>query len=413
MTETVLKILKELGIEEYNIYDEIRESVELFFVKRKLDLSRKKKVQEIRLRVYRTFDINGESYKGSSDVFIYPGMNESIIKKLAEEAYESARHVKNPVFELCACEKGEEYEAEMDLMESSLAMAEGLFSAKEDESAFINSAEIFSNKKTVRILTSMGTDVGFSKYNVQGEFVVQCKTAQGDVELYRDFDYDFPDVKALKEKCEDALIMVKDRVIAKKAPEDLSTYDIVLTDSNVGELISFYMARCNAAYVYPGYSPYHDGYEIQKDSVGEKINLTGIPKQPFSDEGVRMQETPIIENGIVKNIHGANAFLYYLGAKQLGTFSNYRLNNGTKSYEQLIEGKCIVVKNFSDFQIDAFDGHFGGEFRLAYLYENGVKTPITAGTVTGNLFKSQGTLVFSKEKYTDGNYSGPKAVRIG
>ena len=63
MTDNIIKILENLQIETYNIYDELRESVELFFIKRKLDLTRSKEVREIRVRVYRDFTENGEKMR--------------------------------------------------------------------------------------------------------------------------------------------------------------------------------------------------------------------------------------------------------------------------------------------------------------------------------------------------------------
>ncbi len=72
-----------------------------------------------------------------------------------------------------------------------------------------------------------------------------------------------------------------------------------------------------------------------------------------------------------------------------------------------------MVKSFSDFQVDEMDGYFGGEFRLAYLYEGGEKKILTGGTVSGNIFEAQKNLKFSAEKYGDALYEGPAAVRIG
>ena len=68
--------------------------------------------------------------------------------------------------------------------------------------------------------------------------------------------------------------------------------------------------------------------------------------------------------------------------------------------------------SFSDFQMDAFTGHFGGEIRLAYLYtDEGVKI-LTGGSINGSLPEKQGNLLFSTERYDTLTYTGPFAVKI-
>lgn len=418
MREKILSILKKTGIKEYNLYEETRESVELFFIKHGLDLSRSKCVEEIRLRIYRDFTENGKRYMGSSDVYIYPKMDEAELTELIAEAYKSAGYVRNPYFYLAEpVVNSENTETVDNLMDNAIKTSEALFKGEEisgTNNAFINSAEIFANKKTVRITTSNNTDVSYSEKSITGEFVVQCIQEDNDVELYQDFEYDVFDGQALTEKCKNALNSVKDRAVAVKTMEDFTDYPIILTDSYVGELLNFYMNKANAAYIYPGYSSYKRGEAIHayEDSEGEKLTLYGIPKSAFSDEGVKMERLMLIEDGTVKNIHGNLPFLSYLREKQTGVYTKKECTNGTATMEELCRGKYILVKNFSDFQIDAFDGHFGGEFRLAYLCEGDKVSIITGGTVTGNLIDAGNSLVFSKEKYRDGNYYGPAAVKI-
>ena len=162
MTENIIKILDKLQIETYNIYDELRESVELFFIKRKLDLTRSKEVRELRVRVYRDFTENGEKMRGSSDVYIYPGMDDMEIEGLILSAYDSALYVKNPYFELPYGEKNDIPGQDSELGVIAAKAAKALFAGEDGtKDAFINSAEIFSNKKTVRVITSKGCAVSY------------------------------------------------------------------------------------------------------------------------------------------------------------------------------------------------------------------------------------------------------------
>ena len=73
---------------------------------------------------------------------------------------------------------------------------------------------------------------------------------------------------------------------------------------------------------------------------------------------------------------------------------------------------CIWAVAFSDFQMDAFSGHFGGEIRLAYIIEDGKITPVTGGSINGNLIEAQQNMTFSTERFSSANYEGPYAVKF-
>lgn len=106
----------------------------------------------------------------------------------------------------------------MSLENAAHSMAEALFAADTGDKSFINSAELFVEKKTVRIINSEGVDCGYENYSVNGEFVVQCLEPV-DVELYQDFSYDELDTDSLKKLVADKLNTVVDRARADRAPE--------------------------------------------------------------------------------------------------------------------------------------------------------------------------------------------------
>ena len=70
----------------------------------------------------------------------------------------------------------------------------------------------------------------------------------------------------------------------------------------------------------------------------------------------------------------------------------------------------LEVLNFSDFQMNAYNGHFGGEIRLAYLYDGEKKIPVTGGSINGNILEAQKNLVFSSEMQVEKDFEGPLAV---
>lgn len=408
MVSEIVEILHELNIVDYNIYDEHRKAFEMYFVKHRLDMTRDKEVREIRLRVYRNFEENGTEYLGNSDVYLYPGMDGDEIRELIESAWESALYVKNPYYRLPEKVIDKNTEKVFDGCESVIEMAKALYSAEDEvKDAFINSAEFFGETRTVNIITGKGSDISYTSGKITGEFVVQCKK-ENDVELYADFSYYDMEKESIRNKCAKQLKLAVERESAKRSPADYSGYPIVLTDSYVKEFLKFYLMRSNAAYVYPGYSDYKEGYNIMSD-----ISIEGVPEYPYSAEGVKTVSRMIIEHGIVKNIHGNVMHLSYLNRPYIGMYENLHCVCNGEPMDRLLNGKYILVKNFSDFQMDPLTGDFGGEFRLAEISDGNGKRIVTGGTVTGNILKNADKIRYSGEYFKEGLYVGPSAVKIG
>lgn len=417
MINDILNILKSNKIDKYVLSDEIRESAELFYIKKKLDIARAKKVHEISLTVYHEFEKDDKHYLGSSLVFLSPNDSKEVWEKKILSAWELGAYVENPYFELPSGEKSDMQMVEtdlngMDLIDAAKGMAKALYSVDNEKDAFVNSSEFFATKKTVRILNSSGCDVSYIKYDVEGEFVVQSNTLGKDVELHLQFGYDTFDTDALRNKCLEALRSVRDRALAVPAPKDFSGIPIILCDGAVGEFLDFYLQRANAALIYPGYSPFCEGYEICKDCNKEKLNLTMVPDVPYSKDGVKMEKRVFVEDGFVKSLHGAATYSSYINIPQVGLFTKIECTNKTCSLEEMKKTPHLMIKSFSDFQVDAMDGYFGGEFRLGYLFDGEKETIITGGTISGNIFEAQKNLEFSVEQYRDAKYSGPAAVKV-
>lgn len=415
MKEMILKALASLHVDTYSITRTCRSSAELFFVRRKLDMRRMKEVTEYEVIVYRDFSQGDRRFLGSSSVQLFPGMEEQEVYSMLQGAYAAAGYVKNPWYPLYEGPQAPLSEMPSTLRGRSLEenarlMAEALFSADVREDAFINSAELFAEQQEVHLCTSAGTDVAYSKFSCNGEFVAQAGEPQ-DVEQYFSFRYEDLDTEALRDKAEKALTTVCDRAHATEYPR-AGVYDVVLSGEHVATLLSLYTGRSHASMLYPRYSDWEIGTGAQGDiTTGEALNLTLVPSAPYSADGIPMVERTLLQNGQVACIHGGNRFCRYMGVEPTGDYRRVRLDNGTVPFEEMKKGALYPV-SFSDFQMDAFSGYFGGEIRLAYLYtENGVELR-TGGSINGSLFDKQGQLTFSLEKYKDAGYEGPLAVRI-
>lgn len=415
MTEKILSALGKAGVGLYNIVDQITESAELFFIKKQEDMRRMKNVREITVTVFRDFDYDGKPMRGSSDVQIAPGMTEEEILKKIFVAYEAASYVMNPFFELASpCKDDVPFTGELSHLsceESARIMKDALFTPDNFTDAFINSAEIFSTKTSLRILSSTGSDISFSRACIRGEFVVQCLSEQ-DVEMYFDFEYDSPDTLSLSKLASDAITIVSDRASADKAPAQ-GEYNLILTEKHVRTILSCYLEKADAAMIYAKYSPYAVGMDAQGENVtGEKLNIVAVPDQPYSSDGIRLFERRILESGKVTDLVGSLRFCRYLGIEPKGRYRTIRVENGSLPFEEMKKRPYLMPVAFSDFQMDEMTGRFGGEIRLAYLFDGESVKTVTGGSVNGSLLEKQGNLTFSLERFSSLDYEGPYAMLI-
>ena len=414
MINKITGILSSEGIKKYLINKKEKSSSELFFIKKRLDLRRSTSITDYKVTVYRDEEKDGVKLRGSAAVDIFPTMSDEEIREKLKGAYFAAQFALNPFFELVSGDgKADDITLNIPYStdEAAKMMADALFSADNDDEAFINSAEVFAVKEKIRIVNSDGINASFERFNINGEFVTQCKTNE-DVELHYSFDYDKADEKAIAEKAAEGIKSAKDRSAAKRSLKS-GNYDIIISGKELTTVLSYYIDKSNSAYIYAKYSDYAAGTNVQGENIsGEGLNITCVATQPYSAEGIKMTDLNLIENGELKAIHGGNRFGQYLGIAPTGDYEKIRLDAGTESLEEMKKKPYLQAVKFSDFQMDFFTGHFGGEIRLAYLYDGEKVTKVTGGSINGIISEVHKHLVFSKEKYSDSNYEGPFALKI-
>lgn len=418
MITKIKEVLKENQITIYQITENNTECQELYFIRKRLDMRRETAVTGYTVTVYRDFEEGEECYRGASTVEISDGMTAGEISEKLKNAYFAAGFVKNgwyPLPQNTVSEGVEEKKTNLseDFKGAAMKVAESIFSEDTREDVFLNSLEIFSKKTTVHLVNSEGVDVAYRKYILKGEFVVQCPTPQ-DVETYESFSYDHFDADALKEKVRKVLKMTKDRAVASTAPA-AGEYRVILSGDQAAVLMDYYYDRANAAYIYPGYSNFKVGDEVQKAGedtpvCGDLLNLTLTATMPYSEEGIRMADRPLLKDGKLQCIFGASRYCHYLGVKPTGNYAKMTMPAGTVSLEEMKKKPYLHVVNFSDFQMDPLSGNFGGEIRLAYLFDGSKVTPVTGGSVNGSILTAQKNFVFSSELQDTMSFTGPKAV---
>ncbi len=416
MIKQIRAVLEQLGIAEYRIVESVQESLESFFVRKKLDLKRRTDLTDYSVVVFCPHEKNGKRMLGSSAVNIHPGMETDEIRETLQKAYQAAALVCNEYYELNRGEK-EDFVASnsrfagQSLEESTRQIVEALYASDTSGKVFINSAEVFARRVVSRIVNSRGVDVRYETCLVSGEYVVQCIEPR-DVETYHSFSYDDAEIDALRRDVAEAFAMTQARAEADRPPR-AGEYTILLSGKNLQEIMQYYCVRSSAGIIYQKYSNYQIGDHVQGDAVqGDALTIYMKAKEPYSDEGIPMKDRMLMENGILKMFHGGCRTSYYLGIEPTGDYHSISVPVGSRTMEELKSSPCLHIVSFSDFQMNVLSGHFGGEIRLAFLYDGEKVTPVTGGSINGSILEVQGNMIFSKERYRNDEYEGPYAVRM-
>lgn len=417
MLEKIKKALSKLNIERWRINEVKEESAELFFVKHTLDTRRIKDTHKFTVTVYRQGEKDGKKLIGNMSASVISSMSYEEIENAIESAYYAAQFAMNPYFDApekvtsdTIVKQGEL--ASAPLAESAGKMAAAVFAADNNKHAYVNSTEVFCHKTFTHILTSEGTDVSFTDAVCKGDYVVQCKSPE-DVELINQFEYDDVDTDALEQGVKEYLDFVYDRACAQRVLKS-GKYNVVLSGKNLAEILSYYTEKSAADMIYPGYSAWKIGDGVQGNVTGDALGLSLVATRPFSGDGIKMKDLKVIDDGRLLAIHGSTPFCRYLGIAPTGAYEKTRCENkGNVSFEDMKKQPCLWAVAFSDFQMDSFSGHFGGEIRLAYLIEDGKITPVTGGSINGSLIEAQQNMRFSKERFVSAHYEGPYAVEFG
>lgn len=416
MIGKIIDALHALGIDTYSI-SEIRSwSAECFFIRRNLDLKRRTTLCDYKVSVYRISEEDGRRLVGDSTVAVYPGMGEEELKEALSSAYHAASFVRNPYYPLPAGSREEPVRSASGFADGSLEenvkkIAETIYGADVREDVFVNSVEIFAVRKWTRVVNSNGVDVSWESFNANGEYVIQCVTPQ-DVETHHVFHLREPDPDTLRADVEHAIKQTRDRAEAVQAAP-AGRYTVILSGDQVNTLVRYYMDRAGAGMVYQKYSDYEAGKAVQGSRIeGDALTIELKAAEPYDSQGLPLKDRLLMENGVIRTIHGGTRMAYYLGIEPTGYYRAIRVPTGTTPFSEMKKQPCLHVVLFSDFQMNSMSGHFGGEIRLGYLYDGeGVKV-VTGGSLNGSILETQERMTFSADRYRSAVYEGPFAVAL-
>lgn len=420
MTNVINLLKKNAQVSDYKINLTHKESYELFFVKGKLETTRRTNTCDKEITVY----VNHGEYKGDSAFIIYPSTTTEEIETLIQQAVEKALLIDNPVYELPAAGTGQ-FQVESNFHGRSLndiagVIADAVFRAEGDSNTSLNSVEVFVNQITETVLNSRGIDKTQVKYNAMVETIPTYNGSKESVELYHQYNFSSLDSEAIRAEICQKLQEVQARYEATKPKASLEG-NVILNKLELSELFADIAYDLNYSAVYSKANVHSKGDMIQKELSGDAINITmvgeadgNIGSAKFDPDGMSLTDIQLVENGKVINYFGSNRFGQYLGETPTGMLRCLKVAPGTANAGSFTQAPCLEVLSMSGLQVDSYNDYIGGEVRLAYYNDGNTITPATGISITGKLSEVLNSIRLSENTAVHDRYMGPeKAILSG
>ncbi|MDR3596738.1 metallopeptidase TldD-related protein [Clostridium sp.] len=425
MLDKIKQILKDnKNINGYKIVENEVEAIELFFIKKNVDMDRAKDVQHFKVTVYKDIEENGEKYKGLATTNIHPTMSNEEIDKAINEALFAAQYAKNPYYPLVKPVSKYKSMAPSEFSKENLhywinEVTKAVYINDNYEKGGINSCEIFLNKVYTHIVNSEGVDAESLGYECMVEFITTWQEDGEEVELYKCLNFSELDVEGVAREVENMIKICRDKAIAKSTPS-VEKASVLFTGKSVQDLFSFYYSKSSAIAIYKNESTWKVGDKIQGEEVkGDLITMTLDPfmknstcSASFDGDGFPLELVTIVENGVLKRYIADNRYAHYLNVEPTGSINNIVVSSGSKTIEELKAEPYIEAAAFSDFTMDELTGDFCGEIRLAWYFDGKDTIPVTGGSISGNINELQNQMFLSKEIEKHNNFEGPKVVKL-
>lgn len=414
MMNIVELLKKNKQVDEYKVNLNRKESYELFFVKGKLETTRRTNTCDKEVTVY----VKHGEYKGDSSFIVYPSTTEEELETLIETAVEKALLIENQTYTLPEAGEGE-YQVESNFADYTLneiagVVANAVFAAEAEEGTALNSVEVFINRNTITVVNSNGVNKTQIKYSAMVEAIPTFNGKEESVELYQQYNFGSLDEAVITAEIEEKLREVKARYEAKK-PETTIEGSVILNKLELSQLFSNLAYDLSYYRVYAKSNVHSKGDLIQKDLTGDAITITmkgeaegNIASAKFDGDGMSLTDITVVEAGKATNYFGSNRYGQYLGEKPTGSLGCLTVEPGTACPKCLSKAPYLEVVSMSGLQVDAYNDYIGGEVRLAYYNDGKTITPVTGISITGKLSEVLSSIRLSKETAVHDRYIGPK-----
>ncbi|MDO4754589.1 MAG: metallopeptidase TldD-related protein, partial [Bacillota bacterium] len=391
MMDKIIGILKgKSEISAWTISESEDTSVELFFIREKMDMNRMTNTHEFSVRIYVDFTEDHVQYKGHSSCVI--GISDSLeeIENKIDSAVFSAKFVKNKWYDLPANPSNEYTKnrkfSNIDDLKDQFPVVHKIIYDDYGTRSKVNSCEIFAVEGTRRTVTSKGTDISYPYSEFTFEVVTDCNQGNEPVEIFNGYYLTHIDHEQIRTIIKKQLSETEGRSVAVRNPK-LTNQRLILSGDAVEDFLFYYISQASDYYIYTGVSHAKRGENFQKEDAKEKLNLTlnptldcSIYARPVDTEGKIMKSYNLYTDGKVTNIQtSASRYSHYLGVENMGSCSTFEVKGGDTALSDFMKEDHIEIIAFSSFNIDMETGDFGGEFRLAKQVVGGKTHYLTGG----------------------------------
>ena len=418
MLEQVLEILKNAGVYAWEVTEMRTEGWEFYFIRHALDQNRAKRIYSLGIKVYQKI---GEDKIGSAGAELPPTASSEEAKKLVANLAYQATLAPNKLYTLR--KPSEAHAAHRDRVCVDVPAIAGDFlrtlkALPETETEDLNSYEIFASSATRRYLNSEGVDVTETYPESMAEVIVNARNGNHEIELYRMYESGSCDAAGLERDLKKAMAYGRDRLLAKPTPA-LGKADLILSGEDAIEVYSYFADRLDPAMICRRMSDWAIGKPIAEDVKGDRVTLTAKRELPnsslnraFDSEGSPIRDTVMLRDNVPEHFLGGRMFSCYMGLEDSFQPGNYAVAGGKQHEAALRQGKYLEAVEFSGFEVDSMTGDIFGEIRLAYWHDGETVTPVTGGSVSGNLRELLGELYLSAETVQYDNWSIPAVTKL-
>lgn len=408
-TQDIIKALKaNKNVSDYEIVISNKESRELFYVLKNLEINRATKIETTKINVY----VDSKDLRGTSTIALNANDNLASLKKKINSAVIKAKQGLIPYYPLADKTKNTVTKCSVkeNLNTIALKVGKAIFEADIYEQGWINSTEVFVSKVKRTFINSKGVKHVADGLHVEVEVIPTWSNSKEEFELYKWFEQSTPDYNKVTQEVDEILTLAQARSCAKKLKDVKIPKNIkVLVSNDMLETLVWSLVT-NTSYSYQYYKMNHYKKNDIVSNNNLELILKGVDKNcsnscPFDDHGVVLKNKTIIKNGKVIDCWGDIKHAYYFKKKASGSYPVIELKGKQYNYKK---EKHIIVCNFSSPQLDEDTGYWGGEIRLAMYFDGKKYIPITNFSIAGNIYRDIKKVLVSKEEFALPDYTGPK-----
>ena len=401
-TEQIVDILKRSGADAWELTVTSETGWEFYLIRHRLDQNRVKNIERCQVKVYKALE-EGRML-GSASAELAPTATKEEAEKIIHDLLADAAYVRNPAYTLnTPTAKTKPEDAEVDVRAIAGDFLDVMRSLPETTTEDVNSYEIFVTEVRRRFLNSEGIDVSFVYPNSELEVVLNARDGEREIELYRLLDSGACDREGLKRDLTEALRYGRDKLSARPTPA-LGKMAVLFSTDAATQFYDWFIGRMSTGLIYQHISDWELGKPIAEEVRGDRVTLEAVRSLPNSSrnfaydaEGAPIRDETLIEENVARHYWGSRQFSQYIGVQDSFRAENFRVTGGTQPSDALRQGKYLEVVEFSDFQVNPFNGDIAGEIRLGYLHDGDQVYSVSGGSVSGTMAEAVRDMRMSQE----------------